>query len=59
MQLLIFACAGFGLLCLVASCWIGGKTGDMLSYMAATAFLLGLVVAVAWAATLPCSVDVF
>lgn len=59
MQLLIFVCAGFGLLCLVASFWIGGKTGDMLCYMAATSFLLGLVVAVAWAATLPPSVDVF
>lgn len=59
MQVLMFVCAGFGLLCLVASFWIGGKTGDMLCYMAATAFLLGLVVAVAWAATLPPSVDVF
>lgn len=59
MQVLIFVCAGFGLLCLAASYWIGGKTGDMLCYMAATAFLLGLVVSIAWAATLPCSVDVF
>lgn len=59
MQLLIFVCAAFGLLCLLVSGWIGGKTGDMLCYMAATAFLLGLVVAMSWAATLPCSVDVF
>lgn len=59
MQALVFMCAVFAAICFLLSFWVGGKTGDMLCYMAVTALLLGLVVAIAWAVTLPPSVDVF